>query len=403
MTAANLAAPKGGTIFTAREWRGRPYLISPVVDFLMVGGLALILIVIMSFYVPWGVRNDVTALTYSPILAALLAYHVFAINYPHFAFSYQIAYRRLPSMRARSGLPRMIRWRYAFALLVFPVLYMAYCAYALLLQEDSGLFLLGLLINLMYFTVGWHYCKQSFGILLVLSALKGLYFTAGERRVLLVHAVLAWLMAWLGGNIYLFNDQFWGLPYHSAGLSRYLQDWQLTTVHTLGVNLTFLLGGLSVVLLLRSARRAKKLPSLTGGLGYFMMYPLMLVSSIFHPLWLWILPAMHSLQYLLFVLAYRRGEVAHTLPAENHPSPAPSLRAHAVGSFVALGVLIGAIQFSWLPNLLDALVNPDHKYHVPLMFMALCQLFVNIHHYFIDNVIWRRENPEVGRYLMGRG
>ncbi|MFM9889299.1 MAG: hypothetical protein ACKVOE_01450 [Rickettsiales bacterium] len=403
MTAATMAMPRGGNIFTARQWRGRPYLISPVADFLMVGGLALILIVLMAFWVPRGVINDVTALSFSPLLAALLTYHIFAINYPHFAYSYQIAYRRMHYIRAASGLRRIIRWRYAFALVIFPILYVAYCAYALALKEHSGLVLLGLLINLMYFTVGWHYCKQSFGILLVLSALKGLYFTSGERRVLLVHAVLAWLMAWLGGNIYLFGDQFWGLPYHSAGLSRYVADWQLETFHTLGVNLTFMLGVLCAVMLVRSAYRARKFPSLTGALGYYMMYPLMLVSSVFHPLWLWVLPAMHSLQYLLFVFAYRRGEVVHMLPEQNHPSPAPSLRLHAIAGFAALGVLIGAIQFSWLPNLLDALVNPDNKLHVPLLFMALCQLFVNIHHYFIDNVIWRRENPEVGRYLMGRG
>lgn len=398
MTATTMEAPTRGNMFTARQWRGRPYLISPVVDFLMVGGLGLILIVLMAFYVPWGVRNDMTAWSFSPILAALLTYHVFAINYPHFAFSYQIAYRRLGYIRARNGLPRMIRVRYAFALIIFPVLYLAYCAYAFALGESSGVWLLGLLINLMYFTVGWHYCKQSFGIVLVLSALKGLYFTAGERRVLLIHAVLLWLVAWLGGNIYLFNDQFWGLPYRSAGLSRYVEDWQLNMLHTLGVNLTFLLGVVCMVMLLRSARRAKKLPSLTGTVGYFMMYPLMLVTGLFHPLWLWVLPAIHSLQYMLFVLAYRRGEVDQLVLIDDHP--APSLRAHAIGGFVALGVLVGAVQFSWLPNLLDALVNPDHKFHVPLMFMALCQLFINIHHYFIDNVIWRRENPEVGRYLM---
>jgi len=26
-------------------------------------------------------------------------------------------------------------------------------------------------------------------------------------------------------------------------------------------------------------------------------------------------------------------------------------------------------------------------------------VFINIHHYFIDNVIWRRENTDVSKYL----
>jgi len=34
----------------------------------------------------------------------------------------------------------------------------------------------------------------------------------------------------------------------------------------------------------------------------------------------------------------------------------------------------------------------------PTLFMALFALFINIHHYFIDNAIWRKDNPEM-RYL----
>jgi len=28
-------------------------------------------------------------------------------------------------------------------------------------------------------------------------------------------------------------------------------------------------------------------------------------------------------------------------------------------------------------------------------------VFVNVHHYFTDNVIWRSQNPETRRYLFG--
>jgi hypothetical protein len=29
-------------------------------------------------------------------------------------------------------------------------------------------------------------------------------------------------------------------------------------------------------------------------------------------------------------------------------------------------------------------------------------IFINVHHYFLDNVMWRRENPDTGKYLFGR-
>ena len=36
-------------------------------------------------------------------------------------------------------------------------------------------------------------------------------------------------------------------------------------------------------------------------------------------------------------------------------------------------------------------------------FLFIGWTFINIHHYFIDNVIWRRDNPEARRYLFGSG
>ena len=33
------------------------------------------------------------------------------------------------------------------------------------------------------------------------------------------------------------------------------------------------------------------------------------------------------------------------------------------------------------------------------MFMFMFWIFINLHHYFLDNVIWRRENPETGKFL----
>ncbi len=385
-------------LLIAREWRGRPYLISPVADFLMVGGLGLILMGLMIAFLPPEVRNEPSAMQYSAVLGALVTYHVFAINYPHFASSYQIAYRRLPAMRASSGLPRVVRLRYAFALVVFPALYLGYCLYALLVQPENGLWLLGLLINLMFITVGWHYCKQCFGIGMVLSALKGIYFTRFERRVLLAHALLIWLITLVTSNMVAYQSQFWGLPYHSMGLGVRVDPIVMKALLELGKELLQVLGVSSLLVIIAAAWRVRKFPSLAATTGYFMLYPLVFITGAFHPLWLWILPAVHSLQYLLFVAAYRRGEVQGDMP----DFATPRLRWHAFAAFFAVALVLGAIQFSWLPHLLDALVAPEHKYHLPLLFMALVTLFVNIHHYFIDNVIWRKENPQVGRYLMGR-
>ena len=385
-------------LVASRQWQGRRYLISPVIDFLMVGGGGLVFMVLILLFVPRSIHNDTSLLPYSSLLAGLITYHVFAINYPHFAFSYQIAYTRLPSIRNPS-LPWSVRARYLFALILFPVLYVLYCVWAVVWSTpQQGLFQLGLLVNLLFATVGWHYCKQSFGVLMVLSALKGFRFSKEARQLLLVNALVVWLVSWLGGNILLTSGQFWQVPYSSLHLAQFLPyapsqlvTWQWQLLYGL-----CWVSSACVLLIAYEAWRQKKWPSLTGFIGYFMMYPLILIGFKVHPLWLWMVPAVHSLQYLLFATAYARNERA------THQASKERRRfRHSFAAFVGLGVVIGAAQFDWIPRLLDAVVDPANKLHVATLFLALSHLFINIHHYFLDNVIWRKENPEVGRYLFG--
>jgi hypothetical protein len=33
----------------------------------------------------------------------------------------------------------------------------------------------------------------------------------------------------------------------------------------------------------------------------------------------------------------------------------------------------------------------------------LFYIFINVHHYFLDNVMWRRGNPDVQKHLFARG
>ena len=73
---------------------------------------------------------------------------------------------------------------------------------------------------------------------------------------------------------------------------------------------------------------------------------------------------------------------------------------------LALGaLLLGWFLFHGLPELLDTIrISQHRRAHERLgdwgatPFFAAIFAFVNIHHYFMDHVIWRRENPET-RYL----
>ena len=55
---------------------------------------------------------------------------------------------------------------------------------------------LGWMVQLMFFLVGWHYVKQGFGVLTVLSARRGVRIMPRERAVILLHCFAGWAYAW---------------------------------------------------------------------------------------------------------------------------------------------------------------------------------------------------------------
>jgi hypothetical protein len=69
-----------------------------------------------------------------------------------------------------------------------------------------------------------------------------------------------------------------------------------------------------------------------------------------------------------------------------------------LGALAASALLLGLVLFHLLPSGLDAALV-DHRAARfsdlgPTPYFAALFTFVNLHHYFMDFVIWRRENPD---------
>ena len=77
-----------------------------------------------------------------------------------------------------------------------------------------------------------------------------------------------------------------------------------------------------------------------------------------------------------------------------------TFRARLLG-FAALGVVLGFLGFWGLPLALDGLFAMDSALPAAKVSIFTFWMFINIHHYLIDNVIWRRQNPEARRFLFG--
>jgi hypothetical protein len=143
----------------------------------------------------------------------------------------------------------------------------------------------------------------------------------------------------------------------------------------------------------------RKRPSISALIGYTTMYTLLAFVRI-HPLFAYASPMFHSLQYMLFVYAYKRGEFSTELAEHHHEDKKldrPIWYRHL--SYFLLMCATGALAFDILPVYFEA---KSLQWGWQLMATPIFHVFVNTHHYFIDTAIWRRDNRNVSKFLFAR-
>jgi hypothetical protein len=65
--------------------------------------------------------------------------------------------------------------------------------------------------------------------------------------------------------------------------------------------------------------------------------------------------------------------------------------------FLGKGFVIGLLGFRLIPILAGSYLSDDHAEYGSNLF--LFWTFINIHHNFIDNAMWRKENPHTLKHL----
>lgn len=429
-------------------------LLSPAADVLMAGGASLLLFAVLKLTVPK--TADTSA------LSAALYYAAFLVNYPHFAASYQLLYgdakRDFLSYAQHPWFTIRLWW----AGIIVPLLLVGYLGYAMLQPTTAEL---GYIVNAMYFFVGWHYVKQIFGCVIVLSTIRKVFFARWERWCILAPLYSLWLLNYTAANRSGDSQLFAGMPYTRLALP----DTLLIVLSFAFIVSTIAMCGMWYVRIIQR----KPLPPLSAVAAILSIY--VWFTPIHNtPSFMIIVPLFHSLQYLLFVLAYKGNETLG-----EHPSSATRTLAGASGVFLAMPALIvaagaalhatgnleegmvavygmimtvsttlwmrtlafagglilallllqrlsrkspawkfwrfithmlllGAVFFSIGPTALDILAN-NNMLPTPLVYNSTILgssfylfaffVFINIHHYFIDNVLWRRDNPHVREHL----
>ncbi len=324
-------------------------------------------------------------------------------NYPHFVISYRFGYGRGPgfvlkhwfslifvplSLAALYGVAyfeyyaRIGDWRsVALVNRVFSALQLSFRLGTL---PNLGTELLSLSIWVMYLTVGWHYSKQVFGCLMVYAKFDGYPLSLGQRS-LLKYALFSVaffnffylsVYATQGSTDPMIQAYFFNVPLVALGLPEIL-------IPITG-SLVALFTGLVVWRVgIGNWRAHGKRPSLNF-LITFASYYIWWIPIVRQPeFYFMVVPFFHSLQYLPFAYRMEIPKVRRDRWFQANVS----LR-------VALLIFAGFAAFELVPSLLDTGLRTSWMLDGPF-FMIAFLVFINVHHFFIDSVVWKLEQPEV--------
>ncbi len=332
-------------------------ILSPVVDLLCVGGLSLIVFVPLLL----SGRTDLVF-----IGAGAQAWIATLINMPHFMASYRIVYRS-----------REMILRHKWATIYVPAIMLAYMVVALWQAQTSPVLVI-VFISVSSAYLAWHYTGQVWGMMASYAYLGGTSFDTTERR--LVRTSLRILLAW---------QVTWFLYTQLRDPSPVRPLYYLISAGTV---VAFVIG---LIGLARMRKRTGKLPparALVAWVALFVWYAVMArdPKAIF-----WIQIA-HAIQYLSFPI---RVEMNRTLAGAKSAARASGRFALHMTLYGAGLLLVSYVMAQVVPGSAMSAVGNIFGEEPGKVAPILILMFINIHHYFTDGVIWKISNPEVRKEL----
>jgi hypothetical protein len=348
-------------------------MLGPWTDILMIGGASILVSLAYWLFV------DPTISTSN---IAFVAFNLsFIINYPHFLASYQLLYG---DYKKHILTQKPFLW----AAVVSPILVAGAIAAGI---YSENLHVLAFLVQGMFLTVGWHYVKQIYGVSLVASAIQKRYFGKWEKNFILLNLYAVWAMNFVAANLAISKNELDGIYYFTLGLP----EWALTVAYV-ATGVTFLIAvGIMVRKYIETGVRPAN-ASLVGFASIYFWY----LPTMGHPLFFFLIPFFHSLQYMLFIITLKKNQASAEADKEYSGIKQRKVFMKKFWGFMVLSAILGALAFELVPHALDKNMPITVAFNNPILWFFAFNLFINLHHYFIDNVIWRGNNELVKQHIV---
>lgn len=333
----------------------RASILTPTLDLLVVGGLSLIVFIPLLL----SGRRDLVL-----VGAGAQALLGTAFNMPHFMASYRLVYRDKASIL-----------KHKWASIYVPSILLVYTIFALMVAKDSPAATI-VLISVASAYLAWHYTGQVWGMMASFGYLEGLRWEPRERLMVRtsLRILLVWHITW-----FLFTqlrNPSVVQPFYEAALA--------------ASSVAFILGLVAFWSVKRRTGRFPPNRALVAWLAIFVWYAMMWrdPKAIF-----WIQIA-HALQYLAFPIRVELNRSA----ADAHDHHGKPVIMHMVlYGVILLGVSVVMAQL--VPYSAMSVIGRVYGEKPAKAAPILILMFINIHHYFTDGVIWRLRNPDVRKEL----
>lgn len=337
----------------------RLYFVNAPVDYLMIGVLSITTFLLLrGFYTGERTNGVIT-------LAVQFAW---VVNWPHFAATSYRLYHSKANVEQYPVTALAIPWVILAGVLgsfAYPKVLAPY------------------FVKLVAIWSPYHFSGQTLGISLVYARRAGLKIEKVERFALssfIYGTFIAQTIRTETGR-QMFDDS--GIGYPSIGLP----DWTNTAANAWMI----LMGVLLVILVARWCWQRKKL-----------LPPIVLLPAATQFVWFappganWLsfaefIPFFHSMQYMLIAWSMQLKEKMDL----THAAPSRTYVAKESGRWWFVNFLVGACLFFGLPRLISHLFGIGQDFSTGIIVGG-----VQLHHFFIDGVIWKLKKKTVSSPLM---
>lgn len=386
------------------HWHHARTTIESLTAFTMLGGGSLVLMFFFSLLaIPQIVLLDNvrTLLQHS---SSFILIGAILFSYPHFVWSYRFAYMQGAAFIKAHHVQLIWCPLILFMLLsacmatwnlplrsVPPLVAMEQMLKSMGLNSawtaapGLGQLVISMMLVLYTISSGHHYCMQAFGITVSCAHDANYKIGSAQKKLLLVNLYALWIMNILSGFKFFtfFNSKdFVFLP------PEFPQAIRIFSYVFFAISL--LLVAKNIVI--SNYRSEQKVPPMTVTVTMLSIWMWLQPFNQPYGYQAWVVPIAHGAQYLYF--AYRVEGRSFTPEIINFQRGTLGKHTFNWLALTATALITGYVGFQLIPRTLDQtpLLEQISKASSSNFFLIATFLFVSLHHYLVDAVVWKRDS-----------